>query len=41
MIGKTLGHYQIPGPLDTSGTGEAFQARDEKPGRDPAIAGAE
>ena len=37
MIGKTLGHYQIPSQLGKGGMGEVFQAKDQKLGRDVAI----
>src|SRR5512136_1950393 len=37
MIGKTLGHYQITSQIGKGGTGEVFQAKDQKLGRDVAI----
>ena len=37
MVGKTLGHYQIPFQLGKGGIGEVYQAKDQKLGRDVAI----
>ena len=37
MIGKTLAHYEITGPLGKGGMGEVYRARDAKLGRDVAI----
>ncbi len=37
MIGKTLAHYEITGPLGKGGMGEVFRARDTKLGREVAI----
>ena len=37
MVGKTLGHYEILGPLGAGGMGEVYRARDTKLDRDVAI----
>ena len=37
MIGKTLAHYEITGPLGKGGMGEVFRARDTKLDREVAI----
>jgi serine/threonine protein kinase len=37
LIGKTLGHYEIIGPLGNGGMGEVYRATDSKLGREVAI----
>jgi serine/threonine protein kinase len=37
MVGKTLGHYQIPTHLGHGGMGEVYKAKGQRLGRDVAI----
>ena len=37
MIGKSLAHYEITAEIGMGGMGEAYQAKDQKLGRDVAI----
>ncbi len=37
MVGKTLGHYEILGPLGAGGMGDVYLAEDTRLGRKAAI----
>ncbi len=37
MVGKTLGHYEVLGPLGAGGMGEVYRARDSTLNREVAI----